>query len=191
MDIQKLEQIVLSDAKTEAQHLIDQTKEEMKKWFHEQSTMTKTSHQEEMDRIRADHKSLLSTMKTTLETELHKQIGKEKKEKMNLLKKELLKILQEKINKEPVWFLQLVFSQLNLREGKLLVSEDLKKEVNQSNVEKFLVKFPGFIWAGFSQDIDTGLLIESNSVRYLFPLEEIVDEFLNNQSETIKSLLFS
>lgn len=189
MDIQKLEQIVLSDAKTEAQQLIDQTKEEMKAWFLEQSTLLNNTHQDEIERIKSDHMSLLSTIKTSLETELHKQIGKEKKEKMTVLKKELLKALQNKLAKDPEWFLTLAFSQLTLKEGSLLVSDDLKNELKQSPIEIFLAKFPGYKWAGYSKDIDSGLMIESNSVRYLFPLEEIVDAFIDKQTETINDLL--
>ena len=190
MDIQKLEQIVLTDAKAEAQELIQQTKLETENWLLEQSNLAEEEHLEELSRIKSDHQSKLSILKASLAADFHKNVGKTKKDKMVVLKKELMKTMLEKIKNSPTWILDKTFSTVPVKSGKFIISEDMISLLPQEKVELYLKKYPSFSWGGYDKTIETGLSYECNTVRYLFLLEEMVDEFIETNSDQIVNLLF-
>lgn len=190
MDIQKLEQIVLNDVKADAQNLIRDTKKELDQWLKEQTHKLREDHKEELDRIKSDHESKLSTLKSTLGADFHKSLVKAKTEKNAYLKKELIKTLLEKVEKTPTWILEKAFSEVPIQSGKIMISEDLAPYLNQEKVEHFLKKYPGFAWGGIEKDIEYGITFELNAIRYLLPLSEIVDHFMDSQSNKIVSTLY-
>jgi hypothetical protein len=190
MDIQKLEQIVLNDVKTEAQNLIKQTRKEMEHWLTEQSNVVKEENGRELERIKADHKSKLSIIRASLATEYSKNLGKAKKEKISILSRELINTLLQKIKQSPDWILEKAFLEVPIKSAKLRISEDLSPYFNQEKAELYLKNKPGFTWGGFDKDLNLGLSFESNTIRYIFQLQEIIDEFLDTQSEKIVNLLF-
>jgi hypothetical protein len=190
MDIQKLEQIVLTDVKNDAQNLVHQTKIDTDKWILEQTKIASDANLEAMNRIKADHQSKMSVLKATLAADFHKNIGKAKKEKISILKKELLNTLLAKIKNSPEWILEKVFSTIPVKTGQVSVSEDISLSLNKEKVELFLKKYQGFTWGGIDKLMDSGISIECNSVRYLFPLQEMIDEFIDLNSDQMVSLLF-
>lgn len=189
MDIQKLEQIVLEDARADAQNLINKTKKEVEHWFLEQSTLLQEEHREDINRINNDHDSKLATMKTFLAADYYKNLVKAKKDKNTILATKLMKTLQAAIEKNPNWILEKAFSQVPIKSGKILVSQDLTNFLTQEKVEVFLKKYPGFTFAGTDKELNSGMCFELNSVRYIFPLQEVVDKFLESESEIIMSYL--
>lgn len=189
MDIQKLEQIVLSDVKTEAQNLIDKTKKEMELWLMEQTVLLKEEHKDNLDRINSDHNSKTTTMKASFAADFHKNLVKAKKEKYSILASELMKALYSKIEKSPDWILEQAFSQLPVKSGKIMISQDLSNILTQEKIEAFAQKDKKFIWGGVDKELDAGMCFESNSVRYIFPLQEVVDKFLDTESGNIMRLL--
>lgn len=189
MDIQKLEQIVLEDAKTDAQNLINKTKKESEKWLIEQSRIVKEEHFEEIDRINSEHKSDLSNMKASLAADFHKNVVKAKKDKISLLKNELLNSILSKIRQNPDWILEKAFLDLTITSGQVFVSEDILKHLKQETVDLFLKKHPGFVWEGVDKTMNSGIAIDHKTVRYLFPLQEMIDEFVEKNNSLIESLI--
>jgi uncharacterized protein with gpF-like domain len=189
MDIQKLEHIVLEDAKTDAQNLINKTKKESEKWLLEQSRIIKNEHLEEIDRINSEHTSMITNMKASLAADFHKSLVKAKKDKISFLKSELLNSILTKINQTPEWILEKAFLDLTMSSGEIVVSEDIAKHLNKEKTETFLKKHPGFTWNGIDKTMNSGIAVDYKSVRYLFPLEEIIDDFVEKSNSQIESLL--
>lgn len=191
MDIQKLESIILTDARAEAKLLIEKTRKETEDLFKEQSYHLQNAHKEELEKIKSDYHTKSSSLKTILEADFHKSIAKEKKEKIQELKNKLLQVMLEKVKKNPVWFLDKVFTQIRIQSGNLLISDDLNATFSKDFLDKYLKeKHPGFCFIKFDPSIESGLLIEFNSVRYIFPLQESIDEFVETYADKINSLLF-
>jgi hypothetical protein len=190
MDIQKLEQIVLTDVKMDAQNLIKQTRVDADKWLLEQTKLAGEIHQDEINRIKTDHQSKMSILKVTLAADFHKNIGRLKKDKITTLKKELLNTLLTKIKNSPDWILEKAFLGLPVKSGQIMVSDDISSSLTQEKVELFLKKHPSFTWGGIDKMMVSSISIECNTVRYLFPLQEMVDEFVDSNSDQIVSLLF-
>jgi len=191
MDIQKLESIILTDAKAEAQILINQTKKETEKKAKEQIQQLKITHEEELEKLKSDFQSKHTSMKTSLDVNIHKNIVRLKKEKILSLKNDLSSLLFEKSKKNPDWFLKKSFSQIDIKEGQLFISDDLSLIFTQTFLENFLKeKHPGLIFSGIDPGLETGMSIVKNSVRYIFPLHESVDAFVETFADKINSLLF-
>jgi hypothetical protein len=189
MDIQKLEQIVLKDVKADAQQLIDETNKEMKLWLTEQTNLLKEENQEDIDRIKSDHTSKVATMKAFWAADFHKNLVKAKKEKFSKLASELMKALYAKIEKNPDWILEQAFSQLPVKSGNIWISQDLSKYLTQEKVEVFLKKVQNFTFGGVDKELESGLCFELSSVRYIFLLQELVDQFIETESASIMRLL--
>lgn len=191
MDLEKLKEVVISEAREEAENLLKSTKEEVQNYINAELDKLYASYNEKREKIEQEFSSKLSYSKFLIESDYRKKLLRAKHNIIEEISTFLTNVLLDKVKDNPEKFITYILKSGNIREGTFFVSKELSNIIsentfNQSlkNINSIAIKF-----GGVDNELDCGVAIVASNKKYIFPFSEIVGSFIEKNSIYINELL--
>ncbi len=192
MDLQKLTDLVTQEAKKEADFLLDNAKKRLEDFLASEKQLIKHNQNEKMQEETDQNNSKLNYLRFNLESEYKKKVLHLRFNIMEELRSKLNSALLETIRKEPYRYLELVLKDLNTENANFFINSHLEGIVTSDLVQQYNREHgTSFTWKGLDSTIDPGIGLEQGTIRYIFPLEEIVSHFLDKHSSEINEKFYA
>lgn len=191
MDLDRLKDVVISEAREEAENLFKRTKEEVENYINTELAKLNDSYIEKKEKIDQDFSSKLSYSKFLIESEYRKKLLRIKHNLIEEIGNLLTITLLEKVKNNPENFIIYTLMSSNIKEGSFLVSKELHDIISENifkqslkNMAPIAIKF-----GGVDNELDCGVAIVISNKKYIFPFSEIVGSFIERNSIYINELL--
>ncbi len=186
MNIQKLKEVVTSEAKTEAKNLIDKTKksidEELSAFMSDLLQRDKT----QKDHLENDFHGRTNRMKFQADSDYKKQILHMRHDLILRVQKKLLAVYIKDIKENPSAYLQKM-NQVLPGKGDLYCSSELLDVFESEKNAEFETNYS---FKGVDSLIEPGIACIDGRVKYIYPLQETIQDFLDENKNTIGKKLF-
>lgn len=189
MDLDRLKDVVISEAREEAENLFKRTKEEVENYINTELAKLNDSYIEKKEKIDQDFSSKLSYSKFLIESEYRKKLLRIKHNLIEEISNLLTITLLEKVKNNPGKFIKHTLNSSNIKEGIFIVSKELHNIITEDIFKQQLNNIPNSIkFGGVDNDLDCGVAIVVSNKKYIFPFSEIVESFIDRNSKYINEL---
>lgn len=191
MDLEKLKEVVISEAREEAENLLKEAKEKVQNYINAELAKLDASYNEKIEKIDQEFSSKLSYSKFLIESDYRKKLLRTKHNIVEEISAFLTNVLLEKVKNNPENFIIYTLMSSNIKEGSFLVSKELHDIISENifkqslkNMAPIAIKF-----GGVDNELDCGVAIVISNKKYIFPFSEIVGSFIERNSIYINELL--
>lgn len=193
MELNKLEEIVISDAKKEALKLINDITKEVNQLIISETNKINQEFDSNIERINSEYSSKRSYIEFTMDSNQKKKVLHLKHTLINELRENLNKNLNELVKKDPFKYLIFTINNSKIDSGEFCVSKDLEQVISSDIFIKCInrLNIKNIHYSGLDNDIESGVSIRKDKVKYIFLLSEITDKFLEENIKIIHEKLFN
>ncbi|MCK5848626.1 MAG: hypothetical protein KAH01_05460 [Caldisericia bacterium] len=189
MNTKKLEQVVTAEAKNEATELIEAAKKDIKNKLESFMDDVKTAHNAEKQHLDDEINSRINNTKFFAESDYKKRLLHAQHDLLILLKKELLKKYILVVQKNPAILLNKVKKEIP-KNANIYCSSELDKSISEKALIDQGLKQPNYSFKGVDSEIEPGLAFVDGNIKYIFPLDEIVEDFMQKNKNEIRKKIF-
>jgi hypothetical protein len=192
VEIKTLEDIVLSEAREEAKKLTDKVSNEIEEYIKSETKKFLSEYNENIERIDTEFSSKKSYTEFSIESTHKKNILHIKHSLIISLKEELLNKLKQEIQKDPVKFTKNILNNTKINNGNFFISKDLNDVVTSEVFQKSInISTQSLLkYSGIDNELESGIAIKKDKIKYIFPLSEIVERFIADNIKEINEKLF-
>ncbi len=190
MDQSSLEQLVTNEAKSQAASLIDSAEHEALQYIAKEKARLANLHQEQKQKLTAEFESKKSFLFFTMESDFKKKLLQKRQSLMDQLAISLHKNFLEMIRLKPNLLLKKTISQLTSKNGELKVSKELSGIITNELIQQFNQENQSiFKFTGVDAQLEPGIAVLNGTTRYIYSLQEFIDNFLEKNHSDITKLL--
>lgn len=189
MNTNKLEQVVTAEAKNEAAELIGAARINIKNKLELFTNDLTNLHDSEKRHLNDEINSRINNTKFFAESDYKKKLLHAQHDLLISLKKELLKNYIDIIQKNPAILLKKVNKEIP-KTADIYCSFELEKSFNEKVLSEQGLTKPNYSFKGVDSELEPGLAFVDGNIKYIFPLNEIVEDFMMNNKTEIRKKIF-
>lgn len=187
MDLEKLKEVITSEAKEEAEKLLKEVNKEAENYIKEEFAKINTSYSEKKDKINQEFSSKLSYAKFLIESAYRKNLLHTKHNLLEELRAFLEESFLEEIKKDPQRYVTYVLKLANIKDGTFLISSKLQNIITEETFTKSIksLSLSSIEFGGIDNEIEDGVAIAFSNKKYIFSFSEVVNNFIDRNFQYI------
>ncbi len=192
MDQEKLFEVVTKEAKQEAEDILNKARALSEKELADEKE--KINRYKE-DRLASEKNLFLSRinyLRFSMESEYKKKLLYLKHQLMEELKDSLFKTALEQISRDAYGYLSFALKDCPSKEGVLYAGNKISSFMDEKLIKQYNQEHKtNFQWGGTEASLEAGLSLEKGAVKYIFPLMEWIDRFIENKKNDINEKYYT
>ncbi len=192
MDLSKLSDVVSKEAKAEADQIIQTARTQSEALLNREKQLIEQKSKERIEEENNQYTSRLNYLRFNFESDFKKRVLHLKHSIMEDLEEKLYQCAVEVIKTKSLVYLGSVLSKSPVQQATLFVSLELENIISLEVLKTYnTASGSSFIWGGVDTGLPLGLAIEHGLVRYIFPLSESIQQFIQDHANEINDKFYS
>jgi hypothetical protein len=192
MDLIKLSEVVTKEARVEADAFISAAQKQADELAFNEKRLIESKTNERLEEEKNHFASRINYLRFNFESDFKKKVLHLKHHIMEDLKSKLYQTALENIRSRPMDFLTLMLKKSPVTEAGIYVSAELGKALDSQLLDQYnTLNNSAFVWRGVDPSMELGLSLEKGQVRYIFPLREIIHQFIDQHAVDINEKFYT
>jgi hypothetical protein len=192
MDLSKLSDVVGKEAKAEADQIIQTARIQSETLLDREKQLIEHKSKERIEEENNQFTSRLNYLRFNFESDFKKRVLHLKHSIMEDLEEKLYQCAVEVIKTQSMVYLGSVLSKSPVQKATVFVSPDLENIIHAEVLKAYnTASGSAFAWGGVDAGLQLGLAIEHGLVRYIFPLSESIQHFIQEHANELNDKFYS
>jgi hypothetical protein len=192
MDLSKLSDVVGKEAKTEADQIVQTARLQSEELLNREKQLIENRCKERIEEENNQYTSRLNYLRFNLESDFKKRVLHLKHSIMEDLESKLYQCAIEAIKTRTMVYLGSILSKSPVRQASVFISSELEDIIHEENINAYnTASASSFTWGGVDAGLQLGLAIENGPVRYIFPLSESIQQFIQDHANELNDKFYS
>jgi len=192
MDLNKLSEVVSKEAKAEADQIIQTARFQAEELFKREKLLIETRTKERIEEESNQFTSKLNYLRLNFESDFKKRVLHLKHSIMEDLQSRLYQCAIETIKTQAIVYLESVLAKSPVKTAVVYISSELSTTLQEDALKAHnKVSGSNFSWGGVDEALQLGMALENGPVRYIFPLSENIQHFIEQHASDINEKFYS
>lgn len=192
MDLNKLSDVVSKEAKAEADQIIQTARLQSEELLNREKQLLENRSKERIEEENNQFTSKLNYLRFNFESDFKKRVLHLKHGIMEDLEAKLYQCAIDAIQTQAMVYLGSVLSKSPVRQASVYISSALENIIHADNLKAYnTASGSAFTWGGVDPGLQIGIAIENGSVRYIFPLSESIQHFIQEHANDLNDKFYS
>jgi hypothetical protein len=192
MDLTKLSEVVSKEARAEADQLIQAAQFQAEETLKREKLLTENRTKERFEEENNQFTSKLNYLRFNFESDFKKRVLHLKHSIMEDLQSRLYNAAIETIKTQAMLYLESVLKKSPVKTAVVYISSELDSIFNANTLKNYNTATGSvFSWGGVDTALQLGMAIENGPVRYIFPLSENIQHFIEQHAVDINEKFFA